>query len=67
MDLKETSITIKGTSDKQTYEFSTELFGEILPEESKYSVLGLHMTVLLMKKDKEAEYWTRLTKENRKF
>lgn len=66
-DLQPNSLTFSCVSDSKTYEGKIEFFEEINVEESKFTVLGLHAQYLLVKKDKEAEYWPRLTKEKGKF
>lgn len=45
------------------YEYTIELFEDIVPAESKYGVLPRHIPMVLMKKSIEGPFWPRLTKE----
>ncbi|KAI1304176.1 Protein wos2 [Halotydeus destructor] len=56
----------KSGADQKVYEMTLDLFGTILPDESKYSVKGRNIEFVLIKEDQEASYWTRLLKENKK-
>ncbi|KAH7916496.1 HSP20-like chaperone [Hygrophoropsis aurantiaca] len=65
-DLTPTSINFKasaGATESKDYEFSLELFGEIIPEESKKTLTTRSLTAVLRKKEAKTEYWPRLTKE----
>ncbi|ELT99588.1 hypothetical protein CAPTEDRAFT_175529 [Capitella teleta] len=55
----------KGGPDQADYELTIDLFGEVNPEESKYSVLPRNIPILLMRKE-SGPYWPRLTKEKTK-
>ena len=46
-----------------TYGFTMEFFAGIVKAESKFNAKGRNPIITLAKEDKEAEYWTRLTKE----
>ena len=48
------------------YGFDLELFGEIVVEDSKWNTKGRNVICSLAKKDVEAEYWSRLTKDKAK-
>ena len=48
------------SSDGKKYEFETELFAEIDPENSKWNKTGFHLLAVFAKKDKQAPYWPRL-------
>ncbi|KAI0762608.1 HSP20-like chaperone [Fomes fomentarius] len=52
----------KGIEEKD-YEFSIDLYGEVDPEASSKSLTSRSLSLLLRKKEKQAEYWPRLTKE----
>lgn len=43
-----------------------ELFGEVKPDDSKYTVRGRGAELLLLKADPEGPYWKRLLKEDKK-
>merc|ERR1712096_165844 len=60
-------LIFSGVSDKKTYVSEVNLFKEVNIEESKYDVSGPGVKILLVKKEKEEEYWARLTKEKTKF
>ena len=62
LDLTETSINFKGTSDGKEYAFDFELFAAINTEESKWNKTGFHMLVVLQKKEADQPFWTRVTK-----
>ncbi|KAL0219208.1 hypothetical protein P9112_004861 [Eukaryota sp. TZLM1-RC] len=65
VDVQPTRLTFSGRSQiySKDYNFDIELFDEIDPETSKYHVSGREVRFILMKKDTEAEFWPRLTKE----
>lgn len=56
-----------GTPDKgiptKDWAFDLTLWGEIVPEDTKKSVHGRGIVLVLRKKELRAEYWPRLTKE----
>ncbi|KAG8182297.1 hypothetical protein JTE90_011115 [Oedothorax gibbosus] len=54
-----------GGTDKKSYEVTLELFKEIKPEESKYSVKGIATEFVLIKA--EEKFWSRLLKDDKKF
>jgi len=69
LDLKEQSLSFKGTSTskKVTYAIDLEFFAEIDPKESKISHSGRDVTMVLRKKELKEEYWPRLLKDNKKM
>ncbi|RAR06590.1 HSP20-like chaperone [Stemphylium lycopersici] len=69
LDLKEQSLSFKGTSTskKCTYAIDLEFFAEIDPKESKISHSGRDVTLVLRKKELKEEYWPRLLKDNKKM
>ncbi|KAI8941397.1 hypothetical protein NX059_002620 [Plenodomus lindquistii] len=69
LDLKEQSLSFKGTSSskKLTYAIDLEFFAEIDPKESKISHSGRDISLVLRKKELKEEYWPRLLKENKKM
>ncbi|KNG51427.1 cs domain-containing protein [Stemphylium lycopersici] len=69
LDLKEQSLSFKGTSTskKCTYAIDLEFFAEIEPKESKISHSGRDVTLVLRKKELKEEYWPRLLKDNKKM
>ncbi|KAF8203763.1 HSP20-like chaperone [Pholiota molesta] len=64
-NLTPTSISFKAKSGPQEkeYAFDLELFKEVVPEKSKSSLTSRSLSLVLLKKDKQSEYWPRLTKE----
>merc|ERR1712151_1068536 len=58
------SLTAEATSQK--FAFELELFAEIDKEASAWNVKGRNILFNIVKKDAEAEYWPRLTKEKTK-
>jgi hypothetical protein len=69
LDLKEQSLSFKGTSTskKVTYAVDLEFFAEIDPKESKISHSGRDVTMVLRKKELKKEYWPRLLKDSKKM
>ena len=63
IDLSEQGLTFEGESDKDKYAFSLDLFAVVDKEDSKWSKTGYHLLFVLEKKDKDAAFWPRLTKE----
>ncbi|KAF9786075.1 HSP20-like chaperone [Thelephora terrestris] len=55
----------KGVEEKD-YAFDMELFGEVIPEESKRHLNSRRFSVILRKKEKKLEYWPRLPKAEQK-
>ncbi|KAI0639001.1 HSP20-like chaperone [Trametes polyzona] len=49
--------------EERDYEFSFDLFEEVVPEESSKNLTSRSFNLLIRKKEKKAEYWPRLTKE----
>jgi len=67
VDISEEKVSFKGkTSTGKELSSTLELFGLIKPEESKYSVRGRGVEVVLFKKE-ASPYWKRLLKEDKKF
>lgn len=56
----------RATSHGQTYGFDFELFGEVDVEGSKWNTKGRNIMFNIIKKDQDADYWIRLTKEKTK-
>ncbi|KAJ9118662.1 hypothetical protein QFC22_003882 [Naganishia vaughanmartiniae] len=52
----------KGVPERE-YEFALDLYDEIIPEETKKSVSSRAIVLILRKKQMQAEFWPRLTKE----
>ncbi|OWT40728.1 hypothetical protein C362_01537 [Cryptococcus neoformans Bt1] len=70
LDIKPTEISFRakagdasnGIPEKE-YSFDLQLWGEIIPEETKKVVTSRAIVLVLKKKEAQAEYWPRLTKE----
>lgn len=64
----EGSLRFEGKNKQtgQNYKVELEFFDEVNPDESKWKVTDLHVQLTVSKKNKEAEYWPRLTKEKAK-
>ncbi|WVQ76233.1 hypothetical protein IAR50_005898 [Cryptococcus sp. DSM 104548] len=69
-DIKPTEISFKAKSGdaskgipEREFSFDLQLWGEIIPEETKKLVTSRAVVLTLRKKENKAEYWTRLTKE----
>ncbi|XAO26597.1 hypothetical protein I312_105435 [Cryptococcus bacillisporus CA1280] len=70
LDIKPTEISFRakagdasnGVPEKE-YSFDLQLWGEIIPEETKKVVTSRAIVLVLRKKEAQAEYWPRLTKE----
>ncbi|KAA8625150.1 CS domain-containing protein [Pyrenophora tritici-repentis] len=69
LDLKEESLSFKGTSTskKVTYAVDLEFYAEIDPKESKIHHSGRDVTLVLRKKELKEEYWPRLLKDSKKM
>ncbi|KAJ9101242.1 hypothetical protein QFC21_003461 [Naganishia friedmannii] len=52
----------KGVPERE-FEFALDLYDEIIPEETKKSVSSRAIVLILRKKQMQAEFWPRLTKE----
>ena len=50
----------------QKYAIDLDLFAEVIIEDSKWNLKGRNILLNIMKKDQEAEYWPRITKEKMK-
>jgi len=63
------SLHFKGKSnaDQKTYETTLNFFDEINKDESKFAVRGRGIEFVLIKQNKDKDYWPRLLKENKKF
>lgn len=46
---------------------SLDLFGKVIPEESKYMVRGRGAEVVMVKADQEGPYWKRLFKDDKRY
>ena len=66
VDLKPNSLGVEGESDGVPQSFSIELYGDVVPEKSKWSKTGLGLSIVLQKKDTSGGYWPRLTKSSAK-
>ena len=53
----------RGKAEKKNYHFEFELFAEVVKEDSRWNTKGRNIILVLFKKDKEEEYWPRITKE----
>lgn len=53
-------------AETKHYEFSLDLYNDIIPELSQHKLTSRSFTAVLRKKDKKLEYWPRLTKEKAK-
>lgn len=69
IEIQEEKLYLKGTGgvDKKTHEVSLDLFGKVIPEESKYMVRGRGAEVVMVKADAEGPYWKRLLKDDKKY
>lgn len=64
--IEPTLVTFKGTSKQgKEYALTLNLFDEIDPAESRYTVTGLSTNLILRKKELRKEFWPRLVKEKR--
>jgi len=59
-------LKFKATSEGTTFGFDMEFFAEVDKEASAWNTKGRNVLINLAKKDTEAEYWTRLTKNKTK-
>ncbi|EAR94413.2 CS domain protein (macronuclear) [Tetrahymena thermophila SB210] len=66
IDLQPTSLSFDCTSDKKQYHGVVNFYDEIDVESSKKTILGFGARIVLFKKNTEAPYWPRLTKEGGK-
>ena len=57
----------RADSHGQEYGFDLELFDEVIVEDSKWNTKGRNISVSIAKKNEEAEYWPRITKEKLKL
>jgi len=64
---KSFSFSGKGGSKAQEYAVKLDLFGEVDVKESKQANLGRNWFFTFKKKDTEAPFWPRLTKEKQKL
>lgn len=70
LDLKPDSLSFSARSQDNTveYELNLQFYDEIDPEKSQKSAeSGNHIFLVLRKKNKQEEYWPRLTKEKLKL
>lgn len=67
IDLQPTSLSFTGESDEKLYEFKIDFFDEVDVTASKWNKYGFHLQFIIEKKNKEAKYWSRLLKENKKM
>ena len=56
-------LKFEGESHGNKYIVDFDLFAEVDVEESKWNVKGRNIMLNIVKKDQEAEYWPRITKE----
>ncbi|KAJ7874003.1 HSP20-like chaperone [Mycena olivaceomarginata] len=70
--LEPTKIFFKATSGNATtgcvkdYTFSLNLFAEVIPEKSSKALTERSLSLVLHKKERQIEYWPRLTREKAK-
>ncbi|KAJ7816597.1 HSP20-like chaperone [Mycena olivaceomarginata] len=70
--LEPTKIFFKATSGNATtgyvkdYTFSLNLFAEVIPEKSSKALTERSLSLVLHKKERQIEYWPRLTREKDK-
>jgi len=57
----------KSKNDGRRYHVDLDLYEAVVLEETKWKVTDLHVQFNISKKDKEASYWPRLTKQNQKL
>ncbi|KAF9478724.1 HSP20-like chaperone [Pholiota conissans] len=64
-NLTPTSISFKAKASPQEkeYAFALDFFSEVVPEKSSKKLNSRSFNLVLRKKDKQSEYWPRLTKE----
>ncbi|ODQ63203.1 HSP20-like chaperone [Nadsonia fulvescens var. elongata DSM 6958] len=73
IELSATTLTFSASGDNEDlenprpYAVTIEFFAEIDPDQSKYSVSGRGVTFVIRKKQPQAEFWPRLTKEKAKY
>lgn len=66
--LENDKVIFKGTGgDKNQYECTLNLYGQIKVDESKYVIRDRATEMLLMKESSGGEYWPRLLKETTKM
>ena len=67
--IEEDKLYLKGTSstDKKVHEVSLDLFGKVIPDESKYMVRGRGAEIVMQKADQEGPYWKRLFKDDKRY
>ncbi|KAJ6569631.1 HSP20-like chaperone [Mycena capillaripes] len=69
LTIEPTTITFEATSGNEKtghekkYAFSLDLFSEIVPEKSSKRLTTRSLYLVLRKKEQQAEFWPRLTKE----
>ena len=56
-------VSCRGKAEKKNYKFEFELFAEVVKEDSRWNTKGRNIILVLIKKDKEEEYWPRIMKE----
>ena len=60
------TLKFRAESNSTKYGFDMELFGEIVKEASRWNTKGRNVILNLVKKDIDAEFWTRLTESKNK-
>lgn len=67
--IEEDKLYLKGTSgaDKKIHEVSLDLFGKVIPDESKYMVRGRGAEIVMQKADQDGPYWKRLFKDDKRY
>lgn len=70
IELAPQGLSFSGESAGKNYSFNVELYEEVVPEvlldltqTSKWTKTGLHLSIVLTKKDSNKAYWVRLTKQ----
>ena len=67
IDLKpEGKLKFSGKVKDTKYAIDLDLFNDVIVEDSKWNLKGRLILLNIIKKDQEAEYWPRLTKEKMK-
>ncbi|KRX06057.1 HSP20-like chaperone [Pseudocohnilembus persalinus] len=66
IDIQPNTLKFSGKSDGKQYDGEVEFYDEIDVEKSSYTILGLHARFLLAKKNQDADFWPRLTKDKTK-
>lgn len=66
VELKEESVHFKGETKDKHYEVTLDLYKQVDTNESKFNVNDYMVQVVLIKHNKEEEFWPRLSKDDKK-